>query len=74
MNFRLMVVALLAGATLLFILQNVAAVEIQFLFWSLHISRSLLMFLMISVGMAMGWFMHGYWSHHKKPDNASRHQ
>ena len=60
MNFKLITVLILAGLVVLFIIQNVAVVEIQFLFWSMQISRSLLIFLLLAVGMVMGWFLHGY--------------
>jgi uncharacterized membrane protein YciS (DUF1049 family) len=40
--------------------QNVATVEIQFLLWSMQISRSLLVFLLLAIGMAVGWFLHGH--------------
>lgn len=60
MQFKLVVILLLAGLAVLFIVQNVAAVEIQFLIWSLQISRSLLMLLMLLIGIAIGWILHGY--------------
>ena len=60
MNFKLITILILAGLVVLFIIQNVAVVEIQFLFWSMQMSRSLLMFLLLAVGMVMGWFLHGY--------------
>ncbi|MFC1816843.1 lipopolysaccharide assembly protein LapA domain-containing protein [Thermodesulfobacteriota bacterium] len=60
MNFKLITILILAGLVVLFIVQNIAVVEIQFLFWSMQISRSLLMFLLLAIGMVMGWFYHGY--------------
>lgn len=66
MNYKLISIVVLAGLVLLFIIQNVAVVEIQFLFWSARLSRSLLMFLVLAVGMVIGWFGHGYLSYRKK--------
>lgn len=60
MHLKLVVILILAGLAVLFIIQNVAAVEIQFLVWSLQISRSLLMLLMLLIGMGIGWGLHGY--------------
>lgn len=64
MNARLIVVLGLVGLVVLFIIQNVV-VEICFLFWSLEMSRTLLMFLLLAVGVIIGWFLHGYASHRK---------
>ena len=60
MDARLIGVLVLAGLVVLFIIQNVAVVEIRLLFWSLQMSRSLLMFLLLAVGMIIGWFLHAY--------------
>lgn len=65
MNGKLILVLSLTGAAVLFIIQNVAVVEIQFLFWSIQMSRSLLMFLLLAVGIAIGWFVHA-WLRHRR--------
>ena len=65
MNAKLFVVLLLFGAAVLFIIQNVAVVEIQFLFWSMQMSRSLLMFLLLAIGILIGWFLHAYFKHRR---------
>ncbi len=57
MNAKLIFVLILTGFAVLFILQNVAAVEIQFLFWSMQMSRALLMFLILTIGIVIGWFL-----------------
>lgn len=61
MNFKLMTVLVLIGLTVLFIIQNVAVVEVQFLFWSTQVSRALLMFLLLAVGSIAGWLMHSFY-------------
>lgn len=66
MNFKLIIILVLTALAVLFIIQNVAIVEIQFLFWSVQMSRSLLMFLLLAIGMTMGWFLHGYANYRKK--------
>jgi len=49
----------------LFVIQNVAIVEVQYLFWSIRIPRSLLMFVFLACGVIVGWFLHSY-MHHRK--------
>ena len=60
MDAKLIGVLILAGLVVLFIIQNVAVVEIRLLFWSIQMSRSLLMFLLLAIGMIIGWFLHAY--------------
>jgi len=64
-NAKLLVVLVLLGAAVLFIVQNVAVVEIQFLFWSMQMSRSLLMFLLLAIGILIGWFLHAFVKHRR---------
>jgi len=66
MNYKLVFTLTLAGLAVLFIIQNVAVVEIQFLFWSTQIPRSLLMFLLLAMGIIMGWFLHSYYTSRKE--------
>jgi len=65
MNIKLLLILILAGLAVIFIIQNVAVVEIQFLFWSFQMSRSLLMFFLLAMGIIMGWFLHGYLKYRK---------
>ena len=60
MNYKLILNLFLAGLILLFIIQNFAVVEIQFLFWSIQMSRSLLILFLLAIGVIIGWFLHGY--------------
>ena len=45
---------LLIIAVLIFAIQNVAAVEIQFLLWSFSIPRALLIVILLGVGFIIG--------------------
>jgi uncharacterized integral membrane protein len=65
MNIKLIIILFLAGVLVLFFIQNVAVVEIQFLFWSIQMSRFVLMCLLLVIGMIMGWFLHGYIKYRK---------
>lgn len=74
MNYKLIGLLLLAGLVVLFIVQNVATVEIQFLFWSTQMPRSLMIFLIFAVGILVGWFLHGFLAlrrNLKGPDQAA---
>lgn len=65
MNFKMMSFAVLATLSILFVVQNIAVVEIRFLFWSLKISQALFVFLLLVIGNVMGWVLHGYYTHRK---------
>jgi len=63
MGYKLAIILVLSGLTVLFIIQNVVVVEVRFLFWSLEMSRSLLMFFLIAIGMIIGWVLHSFFRH-----------
>ena len=66
MKIKLMTVLILIGLAVLFIIQNVTVVEVQFLFWSIQVSRSLLMFLLLACGIISGWFLHSFVNFRRK--------
>ena len=49
----------------LFVVQNVAVIEIQFFFWKLMLSRSFLIFLVLAIGIIVGWLLHSHISKRK---------
>jgi len=56
---------------LIFIIQNAAVVDIKFLFWKISMSRSLMVFFVLGIGVVVGWiaasFLHR--KHHgENPD------
>jgi uncharacterized integral membrane protein len=67
-----MVSLILTGITVLFVIQNVAVVEIRFMFWSVAMSRALLMFFVLAVGILIGWLMNGYFSYHRQSVEAEQ--
>ena len=69
MNIKLVLALLLISLVILFVVQNVAAVEIQFLLWSAHISRALLLFIILAIGIVIGWALNSYTTHAKKKKN-----
>ena len=60
MNIKLVLGLILAGLAVLFIIQNVAVAEIRFLFWTIAMSRSLLMFFILAIGIVLGWLLHSF--------------
>ena len=60
MNFKLILGIILAGMAVIFIVQNVAVVELRFLIWTMSISSALLLFLIFSIGLILGWLLNGY--------------
>ena len=70
MSFKLIFTLALAALAFLFIIQNVAAVEIKFLFWSIQLSCSLLIFLLLTIGIILGWFLREYFKYRKSKGDA----
>ncbi|MBN2538651.1 MAG: LapA family protein [Deltaproteobacteria bacterium] len=68
MNTKLVISLILAGLAVLFIIQNVTVVEIRFLFWTLSMSRALLMFFILAIGIIIGWTLHSMSAAHRKSD------
>ena len=66
MNLRILIVFALTALAFIFMVQNVAVVEVQFLVWSARMPRSLLIFLMLAIGITIGWFLNSYIRRQKK--------
>jgi putative membrane protein len=63
MNYKLILMLIPSCLAVLFVIQNVAVVEIRFLFWSIQMSRSLLMLFLVAIGIIIGWFLHSLFKH-----------
>ena len=70
MHFKLFLSLLLAGLAVLFVIQNVAVVEVRFLLWGLQMTLSLLIFLLFAGGVVLGWLLHSYWLYRRKPSES----
>ncbi len=68
MNIKLALILVLSAIVLIFITQNVAAVEVTFLLWSISLSRALLIFFTLAIGILIGWFLHSYVEHRHAKD------
>lgn len=72
LNVKIILLVLLGGAIALFLIQNVADVEIQFLAWSVTMRRSTLVLLVLGVGVVVGWVLHGIHARTRRRREASR--
>ena len=68
MSLKLISIIILASFTAIFLIQNVAPVEVNFLFWFVSMSRALLIFFTLVIGFLFGWFLHSYFSYRKDKD------
>lgn len=60
MDLKLTLILILSSMAVLFIAQNVAVVEIGFLYWRASMSSALLIFFTLIMGFVLGWFLHSY--------------
>jgi uncharacterized integral membrane protein len=65
MNAKHIAMIVLVGLAVVFFIQNVAVVELRFLFWTPSMSGALLMFLILSVGTILGWWLRGAFGRRK---------
>lgn len=61
MNIKRYLTISLVILLLVFIMQNITVVEIRFLFWQLSVSRALMFFILLVLGVAIGWLLHGFY-------------
>lgn len=64
MNIRAYIGLALLLLVVIFIVQNAAVVDIQLLFWKITMSRSLMIFIVLAIGIVIGWITAGHF--HKK--------
>jgi len=60
MHNKLAATLVIGALVLIFVFQNTAAVKIQFLFWSMTMSRSLLILVFVGLGILIGWLLKSY--------------
>jgi len=71
MNIKFILIIILASLAVIFITQNVAVVEVSFFFWSISMSRALLILFLLVIGFCLGWFLHSYLLYQKSKDEKS---
>lgn len=60
MKIKLVASLVLAFLAFVFIFQNTDVVKVDFLFWSLEMSRVLLLLTMLGAGCVIGWLLNSY--------------
>ena len=55
MNIKLITGLILLALVIVFVIQNAIAVDIKFLLWKVSMSRSLVIFIVLAIGIAIGW-------------------
>ena len=73
LNIKIVLLVILGGAIALFLIQNVANVEIQFMFWSVMMRRSTLVLLVLGIGVVVGWVFHGIHARTHRRRTPERH-
>lgn len=66
MQLKMILWGVIGVLLVIFIVQNVAVMDIKFLFWKMSMSRSLMMFFLVIIGIAIGWFWKGVSVRNKK--------
>jgi len=66
MNLKLIIGLTLIGLVVLFVVQNATVVEIRLLLWTLSMSRALLIFFVLAVGVVVGWILRSHFVHKAK--------
>ena len=65
MNAKLILIIVAASLSVLFVIQNVAAVTVSIFFWKISLSLALLIFLTLAFGFICGWLLHSFLAYRK---------
>ncbi len=57
MSVKLVGGLIIAGLIIIFTLQNTQVVEIRLFFWKVVMSRALMIFIILAVGVILGWIL-----------------
>ena len=66
MKFKQILNLVIVCFVLIFVFQNTVIVKIRFLFWSVSMSRSLLILVFVGMGIIIGWLLNNHFSIKKK--------
>lgn len=58
MNKKLIAGVVLIALVISFTLQNTEVVDITFLFWTVSMSRAVMLFIVFLIGLLSGWILH----------------
>ncbi|MDH5217512.1 MAG: LapA family protein [Gammaproteobacteria bacterium] len=62
MNVKISVGLILLLLVVVFIVQNAISVDIRFLFWTISMSRSIMIFFVLAIGIIIGWITSGHFN------------
>lgn len=65
-NARLIISVVLMLILVIFIIQNTAVMEFRLFFWTVAMSRALMLFLLLGIGVVIGWFLHSQYASRKR--------
>jgi putative membrane protein len=54
---RNLIFIVLVGVVLIFVMQNIAVVQVRFLFWEVSMSRALMLIATLAIGLVGGWLL-----------------
>ncbi|MGB4295433.1 MAG: LapA family protein [Smithellaceae bacterium] len=66
MNFKIILVIILACLALVFVAQNIDIVSLKLFYWEIAMSRAVLIFFSLLIGFMIGWFLKSYLSYRKE--------
>jgi uncharacterized integral membrane protein len=66
MNFKLIAGLTIICLIAIFIIQNIAIVEVRVIFWSIAMSMVLLILILLGIGIVTGWLLNDYFRHRKR--------
>ncbi len=59
-NVKLVLMIISIGIIVIFSIQNAEQLTVNFLFWSFELRRAIVLFLVLIIGIAIGWTWHGW--------------
>ncbi len=60
MHIKFGIIITLMILILLFVLQNIEQVQVSFLFWTISMSRAIMLLLVLLIGIVIGWWFRGH--------------
>lgn len=65
MNFKIILLIVVACLGVIFVTQNVSAVTVSIFFWTISLSLALLIIFVLAIGFVLGWFLHSFLAYQK---------
>jgi uncharacterized integral membrane protein len=65
LNFKIILLIVVACLVVIFVTQNVSAVTVSIFFWTISLSLALLIFFVLAIGFVLGWFLHSFLGYQK---------